>query len=66
MALADYKLCDICGTKAFYDASLNYEVESETPIRDCNIGLDYVGDWAVICQDCAKTHKCVILPLTKE
>lgn len=22
-----------------------------------------VGDWAVICIDCAKTHKCVIVPL---
>lgn len=25
--------------------------------------LDYVGDWAVICSDCAKTHKTVIVPI---
>lgn len=25
MALADYRLCDVCGGKAFYDASLNYD-----------------------------------------
>ena len=23
--------------------------------------LDYLGDWCVICRECAKTHKCVIV-----
>lgn len=26
MALADYRLCDKCGAKTFYDARLNCEV----------------------------------------
>ena len=25
MAYADYRLCDVCGKKAFYDAELNYQ-----------------------------------------
>lgn len=25
MALSDYRLCDICGAKAFYDSNLNYK-----------------------------------------
>ena len=25
MAMADYRQCDVCGCKAFYDANLNYE-----------------------------------------
>lgn len=25
MAMADYRCCDVCGGKAFYDANLNYE-----------------------------------------
>ena len=53
MAMCDYRQCDVCGCKAFYDANLNYDDETGKP--------DYVGDWAVICDDCAKTHKCVIV-----
>lgn len=81
MAAADYKLCDVCGKKAFYDANLNYEngppdYREQAPFRvagkeqysDADAAqkygyrLDYLGDWAVICDDCAKTHKCVVLP----
>ena len=25
MAYADYRLCDVCGCKAFYDSKLDYE-----------------------------------------
>jgi hypothetical protein len=68
MAMRDYRLCDVCGNKAFYDAHLNYEQERDTPkdemARDCGYKLDYLGDWAVICIDCAKTHKTVVVPLT--
>jgi hypothetical protein len=60
MALADYRLCDVCGGKAFYDANLNYD------FSECNEKgeprLDYLGDWAVLCIDCAKTHEVVIRP----
>lgn len=73
MALADYRLCDVCSGKAFYDANLSYE-EGEDGDRkpyfvagqpqytevelDKKYGmrLGYVGDWAVICDDCSKTH----------
>jgi len=82
MAAADYRLCDVCDGKVFYDSNLNYE---QGPSDWChtepyrNVGeaqyadpemvvkygmrLDYLGDWAVICEDCAKTHKCVIVPI---
>ena len=76
MALADYRLCDVCGGKAFYDANLNYNfpdkngngswgipVEESDMVRDTDYRLDYVGDWAVICTDCAKTHKVVVVAL---
>ena len=29
MAYADYRLCDVCGEKAFYGATLNYENGTE-------------------------------------
>lgn len=57
MALADYRLCDVCDHKVFYDANLNYERTRESPFYK----LDYLGDWAVICEDCAKTYKCVVI-----
>jgi hypothetical protein len=78
MALADYRLCDICGRKAFYDANLNYQFDEEEWTRKKittedsvkqagevveGLKLDNLGDWAVICRDCAKTHKCVIVSL---
>lgn len=79
MAAGDYRSCDVCGGKAFYDANLNYEsgekidgkwVYPENPFRVAgqNQGfggnaLDYVGDWAVVCTECAKTHRTAILPL---
>lgn len=70
MALADYRFCDNCGSKAFYDANLNYDiptrdhtVPTDEQIRDSGYKLDYLGDWAVLCRDCAKTHKCVIVSL---
>ena len=74
MALADYRLCDVCEGKAFYDSQLNYKQSKDwggQPITSSlrNGGemmpatsLDSVGDWVVICTDCAKTHKCVIVP----
>lgn len=58
MALADYRLCDVCGRKAFYDANLNYDF-NEYP----ETGLSNLGDWSVLCRDCAKTHTTQIVPL---
>ena len=73
--MADYRLCDVCGCKAFYDSNLSYEypdkngngtwgkIEPDELVRDSDYKLYHLGDWAVICTDCAKTHKCVIVPL---
>jgi len=82
MAKADYRLCDVCDGKVFYDANLNYEqgpseYRDTPPFRfagepqyedavlcaEYGSRLDYLGDWAVICEDCAKTHKTVIVPI---
>lgn len=84
MALADYRLCDICDSKCFYDAHLNYETGlseyGATPYKvNGNLQaldleahnkfgnrLDYLGDWAVLCRECAQKHKTVILPQSQE
>lgn len=29
MASCDYKLCDVCGGKAFYDSNLQYDSEDK-------------------------------------
>jgi hypothetical protein len=80
MALSDYRLCDICESKAFYDSNLSYETGErqpdktwrypENPFRVAGedqgkygAAIGNVGDWAVICTDCAKTHKTIIVPL---
>lgn len=56
MALADYRLCDVCEAKCFYDERLSYDF-AEYP----DTGLYNTGAWAVLCRDCAKTHKTVIV-----
>ena len=60
MALADYRLCDQCGGKAFYDANLNYDPDR----LDKHGGwkLDYVGDMAVLCDECAKDFEVIVQP----
>lgn len=82
MALSDYRLCDVCDGKAFYDAHLSYEFEpseySDTKpfriageeqnndaemLQKYGTRLGYLGDWAVICEDCAKTHKTQIVKI---
>ena len=60
MALADYRLCDVCGCKTFYDASLNYEFPENSEYV-----LERLGAWRVICVDCAKTHVVVVLEKEK-
>ena len=70
MALSDYRLCDRCGSKAFYDSNLNYDfatrsnpIPEEEQIRRSGHKLDYLGDWSVLCRDCAKTHRCIFEPI---
>lgn len=62
MAGADYKSCDVCGTKTFYDARVDYDLdlrqhEEPRPFR--------VGDWKVICVECAKDHEVKVVPKSK-
>ena len=45
MALADYRLCDVCGSKAFYDARLNYGQTGDG-------GLNTISNGEVICPNC--------------
>ena len=80
MAKSDYRLCDVCDEKAFYDANLSYESgpseysdsppykvagadQYSDPALNEKYGnrLGYLGDWAVLCTDCAKTHRVAIL-----
>lgn len=61
MAAGDYRLCDVCGAKSFYDSTLNYDFD-EYP----ETGLFNLGDWACICKECAKTHEIAILRKASE
>ena len=64
MAYCDYRLCDICGNKAFYDANLNYEEKPnfEGQSQACDFHyLDCLGDWKVLCVDCSKKYEVKIL-----
>jgi hypothetical protein len=56
MAAADYRLCDVCQCKTFYDANLNYDFH-EYPKHGLRL-----GDWAVLCEKCNETHEVVIRP----
>lgn len=60
MALADYRLCDACRRKTFYDANLDYqETEEGHPMHPEMVPLG-LGAWAVLCVDCAKTHRVTV------
>lgn len=61
MAIADYRLCDVCGSKVFYNANLNYTLRGGEWVPD-----GWLGDWAVICQRCERTHEVVILPRDRD
>lgn len=80
MSASEYRLCDVCCAKAFYDANLNYcdgPENGRAPYREVGyeqysdeqtndkhgIRLDSLGDWAVLCQECAKTHRTLIVPI---
>lgn len=76
MAGADYRSCDVCGGKAFYDADLQYEQEDmwnkdrpfakvagEVLSKFERYKLGNVGDWSVLCATCSKTHKTQIVAI---
>lgn len=78
MARADYRLCDVCDEKVFYDANLNYSFEAEDGDAFLISGepqfsnsdwavkhglrLERLGDWSVICASCSLTHRTQIVP----
>ena len=64
MAMADYKKCNVCGCKTFYDARLHWpevgdELYYEHPITHEQLPYG-AGDWAVLCPECAQTHKLIV------
>ena len=61
MAMADYKACDLCGGKAFYDANIHdgcyvATYDPSTAEDTPPIGL------AVLCAACNETHEAIIRP----
>ena len=57
MAMCDYYLCDECGGKCFYDAAIaEYDDAGRYLLSGSAV------DIAAICEDCAKTHKCIVVP----
>ena len=51
MAYADYRHCDICDAKTFYDANVDYDW-NEYP----ETGLRNTGALFVLCVACSKFH----------
>ncbi|HZP68395.1 MAG TPA: hypothetical protein VFB29_00510 [Pseudolabrys sp.] len=55
MAKSDYRLCEVCDGKAFYDAALNYDRGDklhDLEERPTHMDLDYCAQVAAICTDC--------------
>jgi hypothetical protein len=64
MAFRDYRLCDVCGNKAFYDMDLAYEYDPEIEnVKGEDYSLQNLGDWKVLCKKCAETHEVVIVKI---
>lgn len=72
MAMSDYRLCDVCGGKAFYDALLDYEGKNPylvggneqyttDGLKKYSLSLGNVGDWAVICTNCSNKFRTMIV-----
>lgn len=59
MAMCDYKTCDLCGGKAFYDANITspaYWATWDPSETEPPIGL------AVLCAACNQTHEAIFRP----
>ena len=55
MAGCDYRSCDKCGAKTFYDAALHFDDDRVDRYMDpLPVGC---GDWGALCMKCAKTHE---------
>lgn len=60
MAMSDYRLCDACGGKAFYDAELDYDMGNLNP-ETFEPKLQMVSSMAVVCDKCEETHVAVVI-----
>lgn len=60
MAAADYRLCDVCTRKTFYDANVDYEPSPKGHPNWPSMIPNRVGDWRVICDECAQTHEVIV------
>jgi hypothetical protein len=61
MAMCDYYLCDVCQQKCFYDADKAEYRDGPDGKTQYLLG-GAVVDIAAICEDCAKTHICIVVP----
>jgi len=67
MAAADYRLCDVCDAKTFYDTTLGYEFEEDSwaPFDEIDKKrgwkLGNLGDWICICKECSEKYKVVLM-----
>lgn len=64
MAMCDYRWCNVCGCKAFYDANLHYEDDAPLAQNEQELPAGPVADMACLCGECLKTHKIAIVPRT--
>ena len=61
MAGRDYKSCDQCGCKTFYDVNLDYDFK-ENDKRTC---LHNTGDHKALCSLCADKYELVVYERVK-
>jgi hypothetical protein len=68
--MCDYRQCDVCGKKAFYDAELNYQdtpiVDKQKPVVGTSFYLDWLGDWKVLCIDCIGEYELKIVKINQK
>lgn len=69
MAGADYRNCDVCGDRCFYDANLSYEYDSEfaksggvkANNRATYLELGRLSRWVVVCKECSQKYRTAIV-----
>jgi hypothetical protein len=61
MAGIDYRRCDVCGGKSFYDADLGYGSDQENLVIGTDYSLGFLGDWIVICRKCSGKYEARII-----
>ena len=57
MAASDYWKCEVCGAKAFYDASIDWETTNIGKDADYWVATDAL---MALCEGCHKTHTLIV------